>query len=681
VCLYVSVQVNVPYPFLFALKPSVANEPGLFMHPYTAGVDYTKEANILSNDEYATAPFHPSGKIIGSFGVSDASKVEADDIRMAEYIREDAAYNKEALYQAMGVQFAATPGSYPGKSQDYPAMSLIAMADTLPYEQTLAGTGHHWKWASCEWLRHCDAATEYPGSYCQTTMRATTVSGYCYTSDTGSLECGRLIESTDKYNGITQETTYRSRCPRGTPTQSTGITVSKRLLTGGCMIADDHNFTASAEVHVPQLCYLPKDYGKGCMFPGATNYAPSAVQPGACIYQTLGCTSQSAVNYNAYATNNDGSCIEEVKGCTVQSTTTSYTGVDSNTPSYQQRYVGVNARSIGHVILPSYRAVLQYDSGANVNYGCVVAIEGCMDPTAINYDSHANINTNTWCIPRVEGCMMPNYHAVTRSTYDGSGAKLHPHDGGSSNFDASATVHIASDCVIERLGCTDSLASNFDEHATVNQGCYASVGGCFDDAAINYNCTGLGYDGADGNYVWYTETCSTLLAAAGVAGRATYHDPNMCLYSAVEQVVGFDGDAEFMYTKLTVAGDIGLYGTVELLKIAQAFDTAITGGTTLTKGLAEGGSVLLTLETPLESTGQYNEWSSKVKSDMNSIAKVNAALGVDALSLPIVTASGKPSSNDDAALIGGAVGGTLGGLLLLGIIFVLVKRKGKKVEA
>ena len=47
--------------------------------------------------------------------------------------------------------------------------------------------------------------------------------------------------------------------------------------------------------------------------------------------------------------------------------------------------------------------VLNYDSTANAingSHSCVIAIEGCMDPTAINYESRANVNSATWCVSR-----------------------------------------------------------------------------------------------------------------------------------------------------------------------------------------------------------------------------------------------------------------------------------------
>jgi hypothetical protein len=62
----------------------------------------------------------------------------------------------------------------------------------------------------------------------------------------------------------------------------TGIIVTaKRLLIAGCMVATDANYMASVEVHVPQMCAaVPQEMTKGCLFPGASNYAPGSNQVG-----------------------------------------------------------------------------------------------------------------------------------------------------------------------------------------------------------------------------------------------------------------------------------------------------------------------------------------------------------------------------------------------------------------
>lgn len=80
-----------------------------------------------------------------------------------------------------------------------------------------------------------------------------------------------------------------------------------------------------------------------------------------------------------------------------------YANVSSSTPQYKMRGVGVPLPTLGggqggfqrHADYPS---VLSHDPNANAigNGSCLVAIEGCMDGYAANFDPLANVNTNTW---------------------------------------------------------------------------------------------------------------------------------------------------------------------------------------------------------------------------------------------------------------------------------------------
>merc|ERR1740138_587958 len=129
------------------------------------------------------------------------------------------------------------------------------------------------------------------------------------------------------------------------------------------------------------------------MFPGARNYMPGALQPGKCLYNVNGCTTAAALNYNSEAQVDDGSCVLPVPGCTLKSA--GYADVDADTPMYKQRYGSQNTRTQaptlgGRLIYAGYKSVLNYNSAANVLSGCTVVIEGCMDPTAANYDPKAN---------------------------------------------------------------------------------------------------------------------------------------------------------------------------------------------------------------------------------------------------------------------------------------------------
>ena len=162
-------------------------------------------------------------------------------------------------------------------------------------------------------------------------------------------------------------------------------------------------------------------------------------------------TACAQVNYHSLATVDDGSCITRVDGCTVRNadegrsgggggglTPTSYAGVDAGTPGFESRFVGLPLRDAPLVPYPGYRAVNNFAAAANVNAGCVPSIEGCMDRSAVNFDSKANANTNTWCIPAVAGCMLPSTEsggALVANTRFTSGAV---------NFNPLATVRASA---------------------------------------------------------------------------------------------------------------------------------------------------------------------------------------------------------------------------------------------
>ncbi len=71
-------------------------------------------------------------------------------------------------------------------------------------------------------------------------------------------------------------------------------------------------------------------------------------------------------------------------------------------------------------------------------------VEGCMDPTAFNYDASANTDDGS-CIAVVNGCTDPTAF----------------------NYDASANTDDGS-CII--LGCTDPTAFNYDASANTDDG-------------------------------------------------------------------------------------------------------------------------------------------------------------------------------------------------------------------
>jgi len=197
---------------------------------------------------------------------------------------------------------------------------------------------------------------------------------------------------------------------------------------------------------------------------------------------TYGCIDVEAQNYNPNVNTGDGSCYYQA-GCTQA--------------GYLEYYT------------QGYEA--DYDNG-----DCdVLAVFGCMDDTAFNYNSEANVETE--CTPVIVGCM--NDLAF--------------------NYDMNANT--AGDCLPYIYGCTDPTAFNYNPEAnTDDSDCEPVVLGCMDEEAINYDplantdsgaCIEVVVDCTDPNAVNYNELANT-------------PDNSLCLYDA--GCIGEPGDPYYL---------------------------------------------------------------------------------------------------------------------------------------
>jgi len=168
----------------------------------------------------------------------------------------------------------------------------------------------------------------------------------------------------------------------------------------------------------------------GCLDPLAYNYNDTANTADTCYYSP-GCTNPGYLEYYTQgfvADIDDGSCSElAVFGC-----------MDST--------------------------AFNYDPLANVdNGGCIPIILGCMNSLAFNYDPLAN--TPDTCVPLIYGCIDPTMF----------------------NYDPNANTDNGN-CIPYFYGCTDSTAFNYDPNANTDNGsCIQIVYGCMDPSAWNYD--------------------------------------------------------------------------------------------------------------------------------------------------------------------------------------------------
>ena len=122
-----------------------------------------------------------------------------------------------------------------------------------------------------------------------------------------------------------------------------------------------------------------------------------------------------------------------------------------------------------------------YYTDINIQDSCeTLAMFGCTDSLAFNYDSLANVD-NGGCLPVVTGCMQPVA------------------------FNYNPLANVPDTCIPVIFGCTNVTALNYDSLANTDDGSCA-VAGCTDPTAINYNPLATTENGTcqyvtDGTYI------------------------------------------------------------------------------------------------------------------------------------------------------------------------------------
>jgi len=671
-------------------------------------------ANTIHNSQYATNGDHPTDMVVAMTG---SVPVYMDQVTLV-----------------------GSSSSVTAKVPENTVKRPVYSADT---------DGHVFGYGTCMWLRKCDQAGEIMGSSCSATLSNVKYSGYCFYSDTSSLECGFLSASDDEYGekpisfdvsispntlpsvagvvdveGAAPATTFVAstpgvgpvhRCQTGSPAKTLGSFVSKRPLSAGCMITSDPSYDSIAEVHVPDYCSVPADYKPGCMLPSASNFDPTAKQIGKCKFPTKGCSSATALNYNSYATlppDAGKECIEPVTGCTVDSTP--YAGVSANTPGFSSGFYGSGAgapsgsggwkaRKVAegstattsgtNVLATPFvgAAVVSYNANANVNSGCIVAVEGCMDATARNYDPLATINSGTWCIPDVSGCMVPSpdYASTSYSTVQLTSAWF----GKTPNeptvtWSSTITRHVPSMCSALRFGCMNATQVNYDPLATAPSDCFNPTFGCLNPAAVNFGCPGLDF----------TAPCRdrlTLPANGFGAPRyeTTYHLKALCKWSNLSPPPSpppmpappgatAAHSVDVLMTASGTKADIDAQSVTLCASMATMFGvdaSTVSLSTVEIAALARRQLRGRELSTTVDMTFSVAAADAAAADALHgtvSTSLADATAASDLLGVPVLTAP-KPTvvveytaaattEASNAGMIGGIVGGIVGALLLIG---------------
>jgi len=155
---------------------------------------------------------------------------------------------------------------------------------------------------------------------------------------------------------------------------------------------------------------------------------------------------------------------------------------------------------------------------------------GCIDITALNYDSNAVVDDGS-CVSMILGCMDALASNFDSAANTDDGLCIYPGcvDVAAFNYDSNANQNDGS-CIAVVNGCTDITMFNYDDTATTDDGgCVEITLGCIDNTADNYN------DQAnidDGGCFWYVYGCT---------------DVNACNYDGAantdDGTCGYCGDA------------------------------------------------------------------------------------------------------------------------------------------
>jgi hypothetical protein len=189
----------------------------------------------------------------------------------------------------------------------------------------------------------------------------------------------------------------------------------------------------------------------GCTDPSATNYDPAATSDnGSCIYPVWGCTDSIAINFNPSASEDDGSCVYS-EDCT-------------QTFVMFQFNPGTFANEATYDVIDANGQVVAQGYGLSNQYACLA--DGCY--TVNMYDTFG------------DGWDGSGYLTITASNNYVGVFEL------SSGFYGSAGFGInAEGCVASVTGCTDPTAINYNPIANEDDGSCVYPESCDNGNLIN----------------------------------------------------------------------------------------------------------------------------------------------------------------------------------------------------
>ena len=246
-----------------------------------------------------------------------------------------------------------------------------------------------------------------------------------------------------------------------------------------------------------------EEYVYGCLDTLAFNYVDSANTADDCFYYP-GCISPAYLEYHTDTANAYYTDINIQDSC---ETLAMFGCMDSTAYNYDSAANVDNGGCIPYIYGCMDVTMFNYDPLATAPDTCIPFVYGCTDPTMFNYNQLANVDNGS-CIPFVYGCTdstMFNYNPLANAANNSIPCVPFIYgctDPSALNYSPQANTEDFS-CVSYIYGCMDSLALNYDSLANTDNGsCISIAVGCMDQAAYNYD------------------------------GNANVDNPLLCLYSA-----------------------------------------------------------------------------------------------------------------------------------------------------
>ena len=238
----------------------------------------------------------------------------------------------------------------------------------------------------------------------------------------------------------------------------------------------------------------------------------------------LGCTDDTACNYDSTATEDDESC----------------------------EYAATNADCDGNCL----------EGYSDFGTGCELIVEGCTDITYVEYNADANTDDGTCATPVVEGCTDSEAFNYDEDANVDNGSCIEVvygcMDSTASNYDSAANTECTdpenqnscAECAYPVLGCTNPSAANYNELATQDDGS-CTGGGCTDITQVGFWQIQDYYEA--GTLVGIPQTLTNLANDYGEGGNDIYTSLLAAFglgeYATAEEIAVYDNLANFTFYK------------------------------------------------------------------------------------------------------------------------------------